>query len=84
MMTPELYDKIAHSPEIRRISLSYLIGRISAAIAQRLNIAPVEALCRFYESNTCANLHDERTGFYLFSAGYLADEYFEELKKSSC
>lgn len=82
-MTHEQFNKIVHSPEIRRITLSYLIGRISAVIAQRLGIAPVDALCRFYESDTCALLHDERTGFYLFSVGYLADEYFEEQKRTS-
>lgn len=67
-----------HTPEVRRMTLSYLIGSVSAIIAAKLGIDPVDALCRFFESQTCANLHDERTGFYLYSAGCIADYFFEE------
>ena len=55
------------SPEIQEMIISNRIGQISAELAKRLNIAPERALELFYESKTCADLHDKRTGLYMYS-----------------
>lgn len=66
------------SPEIQEIILSYRIGIIAAELSKRLNIAPVRALQLFYESKTCADLHDKDTGLYLYGNLYIADEFMLE------
>ena len=33
------------------------------------------ALDLFYRSKTCVQLHDKRTGLYLMSNGYIADDF---------
>ena len=58
--------------------ISNRIGQISAELAKRLNIAPERALELFYESKTCADLHDKRTGLYMYSNLYVADEFMRE------
>lgn len=35
----------------------------------------------FYESQTCADLHDRSTGLYLYGDLYVADEYMREIGK---
>lgn len=70
----------ARSPEVQRIILSHLIGRAAAIIAERLNLDPLQALEQFYESRTCAQLHDRATGLYLFSPAYIAECYMDETK----
>ena len=58
------------SPEIQEIILSNRIGIIAAELSKRLEIAPVRALQLFYESKTCADLHDKETGLYLRQSLY--------------
>ena len=63
---------------IQEIILSNQIGAISIELASRLNIEPIRALELFYESKTCANLHNHETGLYLYGDLYLADEFMLE------
>lgn len=70
------------SPVIQEIILSNRIGNISMEISRRLNIEPTEAFLRFYESQTCANLHDRSTDLYLYGDLYVADEYMREIQDS--
>ena len=53
---------------LKEIVLCNLIGEIACVLALQL----------FYESNTCRQLHDRSTGLYLFSAGYIAEDYIRE------
>ena len=71
-------DDPVKSPEIQEIIMSYRIGIIAAELAKRLDISPVRALQLFYESRTCADLHDKRTGLYLYGNLYIADEFMRE------
>ena len=66
------------SPVIQEIIMSNRIGAISVELARRLNIEPVRALQLFYESKTCADLHDKSTGLYLYGDLYVADEFMRE------
>ena len=59
--------------------MSNRIGAISVEIAKRLNIEPVKALQLFYESQTCADLHDKSTGLYLYGDLYVVDEFMREI-----
>ena len=34
----------------------------------------------FYESKTCADLHDKRTGLYLYGDRYISDEFVLEMQ----
>ena len=34
----------------------------------------------FYESQTCANLHDKSTSLYLYGDLYVADEFMREME----
>lgn len=52
---------------------------ISVELAKRMNITPLKALEMFYESRTCAELHDRSKDLYLYSDLYVADEYMREL-----
>lgn len=56
------------------------IGRIVTLLAQKLNIAPAEALDLFYSSKTNKRLHDENDYLYQMSDRYLVDELMLELK----
>lgn len=67
------------SPVIQEIIMSNRIGSISLELSRRLGISPTEALMRFYESQTCADLHDRSTGLYLYGDLYIADEYMREI-----
>ena len=58
--------------------LSPRIGIISAELAKRLDISPARALQLFYENNTCVDLHDKKTGLYLYGNLYIADEFMLE------
>ena len=66
------------SPVIQEIIMSNRIGAISVELARRLNIEPIRALQLFYESKTCADLHDKSTGLYLYGDLYVADEFMRE------
>ena len=78
MMEPKQYDDPVKSPIIQEIILSNRIGAISMELARRLDIEPVQALELFYDSQTCADLHDKSTGLYLYSDLYIADEFIQE------
>ncbi len=78
MMEPKQYDDPVKSPIVQEIILSNRIGAISVELAKRLDIEPVKALELFYESQTCADLHDKSTGLYLYSDLYIADEFIQE------
>jgi len=66
---------------VRQILLWQQIGCVIVALAEKLGISYKKALDLFYASDTCRRLHDERSGLYLFSHLYLADELILELKK---
>lgn len=66
------------SPIIQEIIMSNRIGSICAELAKRLNVSPVKALDLFYDSQTCADLHNRETGLYLYGDLYVADEYMRE------
>ena len=78
MMEPKHYDDPVKSPVVQEIILSNRIGAISVELAKRLDIEPVKALELFYESQTCADLHDKSTGLYLYSDLSIADEFIRE------
>lgn len=78
MMEPKPYDDPVKSPIVQEIILSNRIGAISIELSKRLDIEPVQALELFYESQTCADLHDKSTGLYLYSDLYIADEFIRE------
>lgn len=73
------YNDPIKSPVIQEIIMSNRIGSISLELSRRLGISPTEALMRFYESKTCADLHDRSTGLYLYGDLYIADEYMREI-----
>ena len=58
--------------------MSNRIGAIAMLLSRRLDIEPLKALKLFYESATCANLHDKSTGLYLYGDPYVADEFMRE------
>lgn len=68
------------NPEIQLILRSYQIAGIAAEIAHKLHMPPIEALKRFYESDTCRRLHDRSTLLYIFSDGYVADDFVQEYR----
>lgn len=75
------FDDPAKSPVIQEIIMSNRIGAIAVDLAERLDIEPVRALQLFYESKTCADLHDKSTGLYLYGDKYIADEFMREQEK---
>lgn len=77
-MEQKHYKDPAKSPVIQEIIMSNRIGSISMELARRLNIEPIKALQLFYESQTCADLHDKSTGLYLYGDLYVADEFMRE------
>ena len=78
MSEQKIYNDPAKSPEIQEIILSSRIGIIASELSKRLNISPSRALMLFYESKTCEDLHDNRTGLYLYGNLYIADEFMRE------
>ena len=77
-MEQNQFEDPVKSPEIQEIILSNRIGAIAVELAKRLNIEPSKALQLFYESQTCADLHDKSTGLYLYGDLYIADEFMRE------
>ena len=67
-----------NTPVMQEIMMSNRIGAIATLLAKRLDIEPLRALKLFYESKTCAALHDRETGLYLYSDPYVADEFMRE------
>lgn len=78
VMEQKQSDDPVKSPVIQEIIMSNRIGAISVELAKRLNIEPVKTLQLFYESQTCADLHDKSTGLYLYGDLYVADEFMRE------
>lgn len=66
------------TPEIQEMILSYQIAGVTCELSRRLGIPPAQALDLFYRSKTCAQLHDKRTGLYLMSNAYIADDFVRE------
>lgn len=69
----------ATGSDIQRIILSTRIGCIASELSSRLCISPAEALLRFYDSRTCALLHDKRSGLHLCGDLYVVDEFLLEM-----
>ena len=80
MMEQKNYNNPTQSPVIQEIIMSNRIGAIAVILAKRLNIEDIQALKLFYESLTCAQLHDKSTGLYLYGDHYLADEFMREME----
>lgn len=78
MMEQKPYEDPVKSPIVQEIILSNRIGSIAMELSRLLDIEPVKALEMFYESQTCADLHDKSTGLYLYSDLYIADEFIQE------
>jgi hypothetical protein len=79
-MEQKQFEDPVKSPVIQEIIMSNRIGAISMELSKRLNIEPVKALQLFYESQTCADLHDKSTGLYLYGDLYVADEFMREME----
>ena len=67
---------------VRDILLWQQIGCIVVAVAEKLQVSNKKALDIFYASDTCRRLHDERSGLYLMSDRYVADEVIREYRRS--
>ena len=81
-MEQKKYNQInTKTPEIQEMILSYQIGGVAYELSKRLKISPAMALDLFYRSKTCAQLHDKRTGLYLMSNGYIADDFIYEKQR---
>lgn len=63
---------------VRQILLWQQIGCIVVALADKLGITYKKALDMFYSSRTSERLHDERSGLYLMSDGFIVDEVLME------
>ena len=70
----DYYDKTVND-----IVLWHRIGAIVCHIAKKLGIPPIQALKDFYRSQTCLNLHNLKTGLYLYGDLYIADDYLIEI-----
>lgn len=71
------------TPELQDLTMSLTIGGIAYELSQHLDISPSRALDLFYRSKTCKQLHDKRTGLYLMSNGYVADDFILEMQGRS-
>ncbi len=74
------YDNPLKSPIIQEIIMSNRIGAIAVILSDKLDIDNVKALKLFYESETCARLHDKSTGLYLYSDLYIVDDFMIEMQ----
>lgn len=72
-----------YQPYMKWLLISHQIGGIAYDLSQRLDISPSRALDLFYRSKTCAQLHDKKTGLYLMSNGYIADDFILEMQGRS-
>jgi hypothetical protein len=80
-MEPNLQNDPIKEPEVQEIILSHQIGMVAAELSERLDVSPARALALFYESKTCAQLHDKRTMLYLYGNRYIADEFILEQQR---
>lgn len=74
-MTMDYYNK-----DLINILLWGRIGAIACHIAEKLNITSLQALKDFYKSKTCQDLHNRKTGLYLYGDLYIADNYLIEMQ----
>lgn len=81
-MEQNQYNDPVKSPIIQEIIMSNRIASICMELSRRLDISPEEALVLFYDSQTCADLHDRSTGLYLYGDLYVADEYMREINQN--
>ena len=72
---------IQDNPIVKEIIMSNRIGSISDEIAKRLDIEPLKALELLYASKTCNDLHNKKTGLYLYSDLNVVDEFLFEQNK---
>ena len=72
-----------YSKEVLDILRWSRMGVIACRIAELLGISPLQALKDFYRSATCKRFHDRKTGLYIQSDNYIADDYLIELSKYS-
>ena len=79
-MEQKNYESPTKSPVVQEIIMSNRIGAIDIHLSKQLNIDHVQALKLFYESKTCANLHDKSTGLYLYGDLYVVDEFIREME----
>ena len=77
-MEQKQFDDPVKSPVVQEIIISNRIGAIAMELSRRLQIEPLRALKLFYESKTCADLHDKATWLYLYGDLYIADEFMRE------
>lgn len=73
---------VLHTESRENIALD-MIERLKnrCELSRRLGVTPEHALMLFYESQTCADLHDRSTGLYLYGDLYVADEYMRETNR---
>ena len=64
---------------IQTIMRGSRIGLIACKIAESLSISHIEALRKFYHSETCRKFHDRRTGLYLVGDNYIVQEFLSEI-----
>ncbi|MDE5677421.1 DUF3791 domain-containing protein [Phocaeicola sp.] len=57
------------------------ISRIVMMMADRLDISPERALGIFYNTHTCAMLHDSRYGLHLMGDLYILNNILQELQE---
>jgi hypothetical protein len=74
------YDNPLKSPIVQEIIMSNRIGAIAVILSEKLDIDNIKALKLFYESKTCARLHDKSTGLYLYSDLYIVDDFMIEMQ----
>jgi hypothetical protein len=74
------YDNPLKSPIVQEIIMSNRIGAIAVILSEKLDIDNIKALKLFYESKTCARLHDKSTGLYLYSDLYIVDDFLIEMQ----
>lgn len=74
------YDNPLKSAIVQEIIMSNRIGAIAVILSEKLDIDNIKALKLFYESKTCARLHDKSTGLYLYSDLYIVDDFLIEMQ----
>jgi len=79
-MEQSQFDTSTKLPVVQEIIMSNRIGAISVELARQLDITPIRALQLFYESETCAHLHNKSTGLYLYGDLYVVDEFIREMQ----
>lgn len=58
------------------------ISRIVMMLADRLKISPERALGIFYNTRTCAMLHDNQYGLHLMGDLYILNDILQELQEN--